>query len=164
MNRHNDEKMLWQREILTVPLQKSRLNWVVELTEVEISGFHCIREPIRSNQCNGYGHIVANCTSKIKFPRRQGEPSMKECSNKESERRCATCESTSHHTGQAACPQRKIAKEIILRATKHISYAKAREEATSKIARAPGSRFLGDDSCWLKCQWGPKQKEKRKRN
>ena len=98
-----------------------------------------LREPTRCFKCNAYGHIAASCANKAKCPRCLGEHSLKECQNSDAEK-CATCDSTSHHTGQAACPQRKIEKEaILLRASKHISYAKALTSAKNKIEGKPSS-------------------------
>ena len=92
-----------------------------------------LREPTRCFKCNAYGHIAASCANKAKCPRCLGEHSLKECQNSDAEKKCATCHSTSHHTGQAACPQRKIEKEaILLRTSKHISYAKALTSAKNK--------------------------------
>ena len=107
-----------------------------------------IREPTRCYKCNAYGHIALNCTNKAKCPRCLGEHSLKECPNKEAEMRCASCNSTSHHTGQAVCPQRKIEKEaILLKTTKHISYAKALTAAKNKaecVLATPSDPSPGD--------------------
>ena len=99
-----------------------------------------LREPTRCFKCNAYGHIAASCANKAKCPRCLGKHSLKECQSSDAEKKCATCDSTSHHTGQAACPQRKIEKEaILLRASKHISYAKALASAKNKIEGKPSS-------------------------
>ena len=96
-----------------------------------------VREPIRCYKCNAYGHIAANCANKTKCPRCLGEHSLKECPNKEAEKRCATCNSTNHHTGQAACPQRKIEKDAILRrATKNFTHVKSLTVAKNKVVSA----------------------------
>ena len=92
-----------------------------------------IREPTKCYKCNAYGHIALNCLNKAKCPRCLGEHSLKECPNKGVEMHCASCNSMSHHTGQAVCPQRKIEKEaILLKTTKHKSYAKALTAAKNK--------------------------------
>ena len=96
-----------------------------------------VREPTRCYKYNAYGHIAANCANKIKCPRCLGEHSLKECPNKEAEKRCATYNSTSHHTGQAACPQRKIEKDAILRrATKNFTHVKSHTLAKNNVASA----------------------------
>ena len=107
-----------------------------------------VREPTRCYKCNAYGHIAMNCLNEAKCPRCLGEHSLKECPNKEAEMRCTSCISTSHHTGQAVCPQRKIEKEVILlKTTKHMSYAKALTAAKNKaecVLTTPSDPTPGD--------------------
>ena len=107
-----------------------------------------IREPTRCYKCNAYGHIAMNCPNKAKCPRCLGEHSLKECPNKGAEMRCASCNSMSHRTGQAVCPQRKIEKEaILLKTTKHMSYAKALAAAKNKaecVLTIPSDPTPGD--------------------
>ena len=94
-----------------------------------------IREPLRCYKCNAYGHIAINCKNNLKCPKCLGEHTIKECLNKEAEKRCATCDSTSHYTGQAVCPQRQIQKQVdTLRATKSMSYSQALKTVTQKVA------------------------------
>ena len=59
--------------------------------------------------------LRAHCNKsqeKLKCPKCLGEHTLKECLNKEAEKRCATCDSTSHYTGQAVCPQLQIQKQV----------------------------------------------------
>ena len=94
-----------------------------------------IREPVRCHKCNAYGHIAINCKNNLKCPKCLGEHTIKECLNKEAEKRCATCDSTSHYNGQAVCPQRQIQKQVdTLRATKSMSYSQALKTVTQKVA------------------------------
>ena len=94
-----------------------------------------IREPLKCYKCNAYGHIAINCKNNLKCPKCLGEHTLKECLNKDSEKRCATCDSTSHYTGQAVCPQRQIQKQVdTLRATRSMSYSEAFKTVTQKVA------------------------------
>ena len=57
-----------------------------------------VREPTRCYKCNAYGHMLqcaASCTNKAKCHRCLGEHSLEECPNREAEKCCATCNSTS---------------------------------------------------------------------
>ena len=94
-----------------------------------------IREPLRCYKCNAYRHIAINCKNNLKCPKCLGEHTLKECLNKEAEKRCATCDSTSHYTGQAVCPQRQIQKQVdTLRTSKSMSYSQALKKVNQKVA------------------------------
>ena len=93
-----------------------------------------IREPLRCYKCNAYGHIAINCKNILKCPKCLGEHTIKECLNKEAEKRCATCDSSSHYTGQAVCPQLQIQKQVdTLRATKSMSYSQSLKTVNQKV-------------------------------
>ena len=101
-----------------------------------------IREPLRCYKCNAYGHIAINCKNNLKCPKCLGEHTIKECLNKEAEKRCVTCDRTSHYTGQAVCPRCHIQKQVdTLRATKSMSYSQALKTVTQKVAMPGKPQF-----------------------